>query len=222
MTPENDRNRKLAALLLDQDSLSLPYFLARMLFTPSLRHSLITHISEEDSNRAATELLKNLNRVKKLDEINQISYLESRCYMLNTLLRDSDALSMANGLEVRVPFIDHQLARKAISIPGAWKIKRGEPKHLLVDALKGSLPSEIVHRRKRGFTLPFEHWLKDELRRDLEKSFRDMADGPLGGVINQNAVWKVWQDFQEGKTSWSRPWSLHVLHQWCTRHAVTV
>ncbi|SRR5579871_876455 len=222
LTPENDRNRKLAALLLDQDSLSLPYFLARMLFTPSLRHSLITHISEEDSNRAATELLKNLNRVKKLDEINQISYLESRCYMLNTLLRDSDALSMANGLEVRVPLTDHQLARRAISIPGAWKIKRGEPKHLLVDALKGSLPSEIVHRRKRGFTLPFEHWLKDDLRRDLEKSFRDMADGPLGGVINQEAVWKVWQDFQEGKTSWSRPWSLHVLHQWCTRHAVTV
>ena len=81
--------------------------------------------------------------------------------MLNTLLRDSDFMSMAHGLEIRVPLIDHQLARRVLAFPGRWKVDSRTPKPLLVKALNGQLPDKIIHRRKRGFTLPFEHWLRD-------------------------------------------------------------
>src|SRR5439155_25929875 len=97
-----------------------------------------------------------VHRCDSLDDVNRVSYLESRCYMLNTLLRDADFMSMSQGLEVRVPLVDHQLAKAVLSLPGDWKLN-GTPKKLLVEALAGSLPDEIVHRPKRGFTLPFEH-----------------------------------------------------------------
>ena len=90
--------------------------------------------------------------------------------MLNTLLRDSDFMSMAHGLEVRVPLIDHRLARRVLALPGSWKLDSGTPKPLLVKALGGQLPEKIVHRQKRGFTLPFEHWLRDALRPVVEES----------------------------------------------------
>jgi len=156
----------------------------------------------------------------RLDPVNRISYLEARCYMLNTLLRDSDFMSMAHGLEVRVPFIDHQLARALFAVPGSRKVDARTPKPLLVRALGGQLPDEIVHRPKRGFTLPFEHWLRDALRPVLEESFRKIGDGVVGSLISGSAVRKVWQDFQQGRTSWSRPWSLYVLQCWCEQHSL--
>ncbi len=100
--------------------------------------------------------------------------------MLNTLLRDSDFMSMAHGLEVRVPLIDHQLARRVLALPGSWKLDAATPKPLLVRALRGELPDKIVHRPKRGFTLPFEHWLRDALRPVVEESLSKIGDGASG------------------------------------------
>ena len=98
--------------------------------------------------------------------------------MLNTLLRDSDVMSMAHGLELRVPLIDHVLADKLLTMPGAWKLDNQTPKPLLVGALKGALPDEIVHRKKQGFTLPFEHWLRENLRPEVEAALQNIVPGP--------------------------------------------
>jgi asparagine synthase (glutamine-hydrolysing) len=138
--------------------------------------------------------------------------------MLNTLLRDSDFMSMAHGLEVRVPLIDHHLARRVLAMPGSWKLDPGVPKPLLVKALRGQLPDKIVHRPKRGFTLPFEHWLRSDLRPVVESALGKIADGPLGALISQPAALGIWNDFLDRKTSWSRPWSLYVLQSWCEQH----
>ena len=104
-------------------------------------------------------------------------------------------MSMAHGLEVRVPLIDHQLARLILSLPGARKLDPGMPKPLLVRALAGQLPDSIVHRPKRGFTLPFEHWLRDAMRPMVEKSLRNIGDGPLASLLDRSAARTVWDDF---------------------------
>ena len=70
--------------------------------------------------------------------------------------------------------------------------------------------------------MPFEHWLRDALRPAIEDTFRRIEDGPLREIINASAVRQVWQDFLQGKTSWSRPWALYVLECWCEQHALTV
>jgi asparagine synthase (glutamine-hydrolysing) len=220
VTRASDQNRKLTTLARNGKSIVDPYFLARMLFTPDQRNNLLPVMEPASAAllRAQKPLADSLSRSQSLDPINRVSYLESRCYMLNTLLRDTDSMSMAHGLEVRVPLIDHQLAQRILALPGSWKLDGRTPKPLLVHALRGELPDEIVHRPKRGFTLPFEHWLRDALRPVLEESLRKIADSALGSVISERAARGVWQDFLAGRTSWSRPWSLYVLQHWCQRH----
>ncbi len=214
----NDQNRKLASLAGDNGRVLHPYFLSRMLFTPGQRDFLFRDAGRETEIATASQR-EQLLRALALDPINRVSYLESRCYMLNTLLRDADGMSMSQGLEVRVPLIDHQLAKTVLALPGAWKLN-GTPKKLLVNALAGSLPDEIVHRPKRGFTLPFEHWMRQELRSEIEPVLgkKRISEGPLGELVHGNQVERVWSDFLNGETSWSRPWSLYVLQRWCELH----
>jgi asparagine synthase (glutamine-hydrolysing) len=221
LAPDNDQNRKLAALAGGNGRVLHPYFLSRMLFTQEQRAGLFSSRDVQSIERAQHALREDLSRARDLDAINRVSYLESRCYMLNTLLRDSDAMSMAHGLEVRVPLIDHRLAQKLLALPGSWKLDSHTPKPLLVGALRGTLPDQIVHRRKRGFTLPFEHWLRDELRSEVENALGRIPHGPLASVLDPKVVSQIWQDFQRGRTSWSRPWSLYVLQRWCELHSVS-
>jgi hypothetical protein len=70
-----------------------------------------------------------------------------------------------------------------------------------------------VRRPKRGFTFPFELWLKKEMRQDMEDVLLDPSANLLAG-IDRKFVATVWKDFLAGKTTWSRPWSLYVLKQW--------
>ena len=96
-----------------------------------------------------------------LDPVAQLSRLELRGYLLNTLLRDSDAVTMHHALELRVPFLDQDLVNLLLSLPSGYKFKSGTSKPLLVEAMGSSLPREILHVPKRGFELPFARWLKD-------------------------------------------------------------
>jgi asparagine synthase (glutamine-hydrolysing) len=220
-SPASDQNRKLASLAGDNGRLLHPYFLSRMLFTPPQRDLLFRNPDPSTNEKATASQRDRLQRALLLDPVNRVSYLESRCYMLNTLLRDADFMSMSQGLEVRVPLIDHKLAKAVLALPGEWKLN-GTPKKLLVGALAGSLPDEIVHRPKRGFTLPFEHWIRQELRSEIEPilSKKRISEGPLGGLLDANQVEQSWQSFLGGATSWSRPWSLYVLQRWCELHLV--
>jgi len=219
VAPANDQNRKLASLARDSGRILHPYFLARMLFLPNQREKLLGKKANESSAESNVAQRDRLQRSLPLDPINRVSYLESRCYMLNTLLRDSDFMSMSQGLEIRVPLIDHQLAKTVLALPGKWKLN-GTPKKLLVGALAGSLPDEIVHRPKRGFTLPFEHWMRQELRAEIEPLLSEdrVGRGPLGSFLNGKEVNRIWNDFLSGTVSWSRPWALYVLQRWCELH----
>ena len=220
LTPTNDQNRKFSALVQNGGSGVQPYFLARMLFTQVMQNELLRTANIDcGAFRCAERPLTEAGcRAQSLDPVNRVSYLEARCYMLNTLLRDADCMSMAHGLEVRVPLIDHRMARIVLALPGSWKLDGRTPKPLLVHALRGQLPDEIIHRPKRGFTMPFEHWLRAALRPVMEGSLREIGDGALGTLINEPAACRVWQDFLAGRTSWSRPWSLYVLQRWCQQH----
>jgi asparagine synthase (glutamine-hydrolysing) len=218
LAPASDQSRKLAALIRGNGNVVHPYFLSRMLFAPRTRASLTPSVSPETVGQADAPLRERLLQTAGMDPVNRVSYLESRCYMLNTLLRDSDVMSMAHGLELRVPLIDHHLAQRVMAIPGNSKVGGPSPKHLLVDALRGALPDTIVWRPKKGFTLPFEHWMRDALRPEVESTLRRLGTGPLNGLVSPEATRRVWDGFMQGETSWSRPWSLFVLQRWCEQN----
>ena len=130
--------------------------------------------------------------------------------MSNTLLRDTDSMSMAHSLEVRVPLIDHKIVERMLAIPGRLKLRRNEPKWMLVDAV-GDLPREIVDRPKRGFELPFKNWLSGVLRDQIESA---LWAPQLTGLLSIPAMQEVWSDFLKGRVTWSRVWSFYVLGEW--------
>jgi asparagine synthase (glutamine-hydrolysing) len=137
--------------------------------------------------------------------------------MANTLLRDTDCMSMAHSLEVRSPFLDHRLWEYVLPLPGRLKIDSRLPKPLLLGAAGAKLPKEIYLRRKMGFTLPFELWLRNGMGQGVERGLFDYSPS-LAGLLQPAEVAFVWKAFLDGKTSWSRPWSLYVLKQWVRRN----
>ena len=214
---KSDRNRKLVEMTGSRDSIVHPYFLARMLFAPAEREALFSAPDYQASKQSIDRVLQeSVAESQSLDPVNRVSYLESHFYMRNTLLRDSDFMSMAHGLELRVPFLDRALVEACFRIPGDKKLQGDLPKSLLLASLGVELPREIVNRPKRGFTLPFERWLRGELRPIVEdallKSNWDQTS------ISTCAVREVWNRFLAGETSWSRPWSLFVLKRWCEQN----
>lgn len=213
----SDVRHKAHALATENGHLMHPYFLARSLFTPAQTRTLLPNGGPEN---ALAPLREALHDTLQMDPINRVSYLETRCYMLNTLLRDADVMSMAQGVELRVPLIDPRLAEKMFAIPGPFKMQRGTPKPLLVNAVRSELPDGIIHRKKQGFTFPFERWLRDEMRDQMVQSIAEIKDSSLADALSPGAASQVWRDFQSGQTSWSRPWSLHVLQRWCEINGV--
>jgi asparagine synthase (glutamine-hydrolysing) len=145
-----------------------------------------------------------------------MSLLELHGYMTNTLLRDTDFMSMAHSLEVRVPFVDNEVVGFALNLPGQWKINGGRPKPLLADVVKDLLPPEFLERRKMGFTLPFEKWMQFGLRDEIAGVFADQTRLKQSGLSSEGAA-HVWNSFQQSpsRIGWSRPWSLYVLAKWC-------
>jgi asparagine synthase (glutamine-hydrolysing) len=211
---KGDRNRKLAELASPDDSGVHPYFLARGLFGRPEQQALFPAQRYELADKALDGVLReSIAASSELDPINRVSYLESRWYMRNTLLRDSDCMSMAHGLELRVPFLDRALVEACLHIPGARKVEGNLPKNLLLASLGVELPAEIVRRPKRGFTLPFERWMRGEMRPIVENDL--LSNDSDKTSLNGGAVCEVWNRFLAGTTSWSRPWSLFVLKRWC-------
>jgi asparagine synthase (glutamine-hydrolysing) len=210
----SDRNRKFAELAAAKESFVHPYFLVRELFAGAEQRALFPSAEYEAPKRSLEAVLRaSITRTSTLDPVNRVSYLESHWYMRNTLLRDSDFMSMAHGLELRVPFLDRPLVEACLRIPGKKKFQGNLPKSLLLASLGVKLPAEIVKRPKRGFTFPFERWLRGEMRPVVENAL--LSNNPDQASLNPGAVRGVWNRFLEGETSWSRPWSLFVLKRWC-------
>jgi asparagine synthase (glutamine-hydrolysing) len=211
---KSDKASKIHALLLDEYGFTDPYFLARTLFLPNQIASLI----EPDALLAieygawAARFRQIAARAENLDPINRISYLELKTYVANTLLRDTDATSMAHSLEVRVPLLDHLLLEDVMRLPGHLKLRPKVTKPLLVNSLPETLPAEVMSGPKRGFTLPFADWLINNLRAQVELSFASQP-AALNGIVDAQAVQEVWRAFLSGKCSWTRPWAFYVLYR---------
>jgi asparagine synthase (glutamine-hydrolysing) len=221
-----DSGRKAAAAWAYPDALPHPYFFARTLFPPGLLERIIEprfRASAVSADGVTLEptwlgwLERTADEARKLEPVAGVSWLEMRTYMASTLLRDTDAVSMAQSVEVRVPLLDTPLVEFVWSLPDEARRRPGVQKALLAEALGDLLPPEILAQQKRPFTLPWEEWLRGPLRARMEASFDDPAPA-LAGYLRPGGMRSAWTDFLAGKTTWSRPWSLYVLNEWCRRH----
>src|SRR5581483_8449431 len=111
---------------------------------------------------------KSFEKVRHADFLNQMLYLDTKIFMASLNLTYNDKMSMASSVEVRVPFLDRELAEFAArNIPPRMKLKgflRPTTKHILRAAMKRTLPEEILRQPKAGFAAPVDYWLANELR----------------------------------------------------------
>jgi asparagine synthase (glutamine-hydrolysing) len=221
-----DGARKASDAWLAPDALPDAYFFARLLFPPTevarladarYRTSAVANDGITLDPTWLAWLERAADQAGAAEPMAGISWLEMRTYMASTLLHDTDCVSMARSVEVRVPFLDTPVVEFVGALPDAARIQPGVSKGLLRAALAGLLPAEILQQKKRTFTLPWEEWLRTSLRARVESSLRELAPA-LSRHLHTAAVKMVWDNFLEGQTSWSRPWSLYVLNEWCRRH----
>jgi asparagine synthase (glutamine-hydrolysing) len=152
--------------------------------------------------------------------ISAVSVAESGSYMVNTLLRDTDQMSMAVALEVRVPFLDHTLVEYVLGLSDNSKFPV-TPKKLLVDSVGDLLPPELINRPKMGFTLPWKHWLKNELRLFCTEKLESLG---CRNMFSKEELLRLWKAFlsDDPRVSWSRIWYLVVLESWLKENEVDV
>ena len=167
----------------------------------------------EDSKKEENILKNNSHNSSK------ISVLEIENYLNNILLRDTDQMSMAHSLEVRVPFLDHNFVELVLSINDQFK-NSNSPKKLLFESFKELIPDEIFYRKKMGFTFPFDKWLRNELFNFSDQMIKNLSKRKY---FNSTYIIKIWKDFNNKKIKvpFTKIWSLIVLEYWLQKNNIS-
>lgn len=176
------------------------YLLVRGLFNPAQVRRLLG-LSPDMSAAAPLPSTQNAGAMREA-----LTRLDISHYLGHQLLRDGDVMSMAHSVEMRVPFLDHRLVERVLSVPTRFKLDPQRPKPLLLDVLDGRIPRAVWNRPKMGFTFPMARWMRQrapELR----------AASLSSKLLDPRAVDRVWDGFCRGRDEWSRPWALYVLSQ---------
>lgn len=140
---------------------------------------------------------------------------ELATYTSSQLLRDSDVMSMAHSLELRVPLLDSRLVETVDALPPAERFRGPGNKGLLRELMQDELPALVLERTGRqGFTFPMQEWLAADDARKLWT-----WDAPIMRHFNRGELNALQQRFRAGRTHWSRVWSLMALNQWSQRAA---
>src|SRR5262249_25289663 len=144
----------------------------------------------------------------------QVSWLELTGYMRSTLLRDGDSMSMAHSIELRLPFLDHELVECCLRL-GAPGFHGGRYKALLLAAAGDLLPARIAGRLKRGFVLPMDRWMGGPLSGFVPDGLRRLAGT---GAVPRTNLSHLQTCFRPGRLPWSRLWEFVVLGHWLDTH----
>ena len=152
------------------------------------------------------------------DDFARISWAELTGYMRRMLLRDADQMSMAVSLEMRVPFLDHELVEYVLGLPAEAKKRYSGVKGLLVEAFRDLLPASVYDRPKSGFVLPMKHWMSGPLAPFVEEGVRETVARQL---LPQGFTNEMREAFQKERLHWSRLWSIVVLGHYAKRRGLT-
>jgi asparagine synthase (glutamine-hydrolysing) len=129
-----------------------------------------------------------------------------------------DRASMAHGLEVRPPLLDHEFLELAVQIPSRWKVHRGQTKWIFKQTCRARLPAELIDRPKHGFDVPIDAWLRGPLREVFESAVLQ-PQAPVAGLIDQALARRLFASHRAGIGRHGAVlWSLLILARWGERY----
>ncbi len=191
---KGNRGRRMSEFLQGRGTMDMAYWCMRGTFSHRHADQLVARYT----GASQTDTKFGRPTFEKLSAQNHISLLEMMGYMRNQLLRDSDVMSMSQGLELRVPLVDRRLFATVALVPAAQRMARG--KRLLLNAVP-EVPDWIANQPKRGFLFPFQQWLSGTWGRVFE------------GIENSSPV---------RLDSWYQTWALFALENFLTQTGIKV
>lgn len=146
------------------------------------------------------------------DNVQKLLWLDTKIILPDQFLEKVDKSTLANGVEVRVPFLDNDLVSFALSLPSELKVKNGVKKYLLKKALDGMLPTDVLYGPKKGFGVPYQNWLKKPLKDYMIEIFNGSRITKLQ-IFDYEVLNKRIQEHCAGKKDWG--FSLWKLLNFC-------
>lgn len=144
-------------------------------------------------------------------------YLDTISYLPGDILTKVDRASMAVGLEVRCPLLDHRLVEFAWSLPPSMKVSRKSGKRILRDLLAEMVPPRLFDRPKTGFAIPLHTWLRGSLR-DWAEQLLDPTVVAAQGYLNAQEITRVWKEHLSGRRDHKDSlWSVLMFQAWLGR-----
>lgn len=186
------------------------WHLAAFIPEPEVRKLILTDFYEGVEN-FKQELLQEIDH----SDLNLVLELDVLLVLAGDMLRKVDAMSMANSLEVRVPFLDHRVVETAFRIPSNLKLNEKGRKYILKEAFKDELPEEVFRRGKHGFEVPLLDWFKNELREELDRSvFSESMIKDLG-ILNSDEIKVVKDQLYSNNPGDShiKVWQMYVMNR---------
>lgn len=161
-----------------------------------------------------------MNSMNNYKDMNDFLRLDSEFVLPNDMLKKVDLMSMANSLEVRVPFLDHELVDFVFSLPESMKINSSIRKRILQDTYQDILPSELYNRPKKGFEIPLLDWLKSSLKNELITHLFDRDLIESQGLFNWDEVMTLQKQLfsRNPEDSHARVWGLYVFQKWYAKN----
>ena len=161
------------------------------------RELLVPEVWQQVSGHDPFDEFEKFDReVKGCHYLNRGLYVDVKTWLADDILVKADRASMAHGLEVRAPFLDHRVVEFAASLPIEWKLKGLDKKYLLKLSQQGRLPREVLRRRKQGFNAPVAHWLLTSFRTQFEAL---TTSAPALPIFNPPVVKRLWAEHASGR-----------------------
>ncbi|MMZ57733.1 Asparagine synthetase [glutamine-hydrolyzing] 1 [compost metagenome] len=149
---------------------------------------------------------------KYYDEVTKMQYIDIHTWLCGDILMKADKMSMANSLELRVPFVDTEVFKFAATIPTKYKVTPTTTKYLLREAMRDILPPDVQNRKKLGFPVPTRVWLRNEWY-DWARELIHTAE--VDQWVNKRFVLGMLERHREGKMDASRQlWTLLIFMLW--------
>jgi asparagine synthase (glutamine-hydrolysing) len=184
-------------------------------FRPEMKSQLLPWDHERKGGQLLASLFESSYQAAgRTSPLNRMLYVDTHIWLPDDLLLKADKITMANQLELRVPFLDHRMVEFAARLPQAAKLRGSTGKVLLRQLMKGKLPEPILSRAKKGFPVPTQRWLRSELRDWVNDSLLT-SNAAIRNYMNPDVVKKIAEDHQQGRVSREQElWTLLVFETW--------
>ena len=185
-------------------------------FKPEDKQHLYTpdFAAQINTDGAQQYISKHFANNQNPDPTTRVQYVDIKSYLPEDILVKVDRMSMAHSLEVRAPILDHRVIEYAARLPSDLKLHGNESKYIFKKMNEGRLPDDILYRKKQGFNVPLDGWLRGDLK-DMAHDTLFSSKTSLNDYFNISYIQNIWDNHQGKRENNGTPlWGLMMFGLW--------